>query len=234
MQVLKGSEKIGDHTVICDFIDKAPVIFDCGANYGEFAKSVAELFSAKIYGFEPDPRLFDKLPTIKQTSFFNLAITASAGSLKLALGENQCSSAFYREDENQEVVDVLATTIDDMLARLNLPKINLLKLDIEGAELELLGELGDNALSRIDQITVEFHDFRRKEDLHQIRKIIKRMRSKGFTFLKFSTWTYGDCVFLNRNTCKFDRFTPVFWLIYGKYLPGMARVLSRITRLARR
>lgn len=61
---MKGSRKIGDHTVICDFIDKGSVIFDCGANHGEFSKAVSDIFSAVTYGFEPDPRLFDKLPKI--------------------------------------------------------------------------------------------------------------------------------------------------------------------------
>ena len=231
---MKGSRKIGDHTVICDFIDKGSVIFDCGANHGEFSKAVSDIFSAVTYGFEPDPRLFDKLPKIKQTTFFNLAVSASVGTIKLALGENHCSSAFYRENENQEVVDVSATTISDMLLSLNIERINLLKLDIEGAELELLSKLDDNSLSRIDQITVEFHEFRRREDLPQIRKIISEMRSKGFACLKFSTRTYGDYVFLNRDTCKFNRYAPVMWLINGKYLPVMARVISRFFCFLRR
>ena len=229
--MLKGSKKIGDHTVICDFIDNGSLFLDCGANYGEFSKSVSELFSAQVYGFEPDPRLFDKLPTIERVKFLNYAIASSCGTLKLSLGESQCSSAYYRENGHQEVVEVAATTISDVLARYNLAKVNLLKLDVEGAELEILDNLDDRTFSRIDQITVEFHDFRSREDLPRIRNIIGKMRSRGFTFLKFSTRSYGDCVFLNNESCRFSKIDLLYWKIQGRYLPGLARVISRAMHL---
>jgi FkbM family methyltransferase len=44
-----------------------------------------------------------------------------------------------------------------MAGELGIPEIEVLKLDIEGAELEVIHSLDDEFFRRISQITVEFH-----------------------------------------------------------------------------
>jgi hypothetical protein len=49
--------------------------------------------------------------------------------------------------------------LKDLLDHLQLPRIDLLKADIEGAEISMLTACPDEVLGRIAQIGIEFHDF---------------------------------------------------------------------------
>jgi FkbM family methyltransferase len=54
--------------------------------------------------------------------------------------------------------DVAGITIDDILTLTNWDRIDLLKLDIEGAEFALFGSQKTNWLSKVGAIAIELHD----------------------------------------------------------------------------
>jgi len=76
-------------------------------------------------------------------------------------------------------------TVDEMLKTLGAPtsgKIDLLKIDVEGAEMDVLEGISDELWSRIDQAVIEIHDLHGRAD-----KIKRLLASKGFTKLKIDT-----------------------------------------------
>jgi len=216
------------HTVLVEpLLAKQPVVVDCGSNHGEFADWTYKEYGATVYGYEPDPRLFPKLVSNDQINYFQKAITGSIGTAKLHLGKGQCSSLHYAEDVSRETENVETTTLAAEFAANGLDRVDLLKLDIEGAELDVLLKTPADVLHRITQITVEFHEFLLPADLPQIHKCIKRLRAIGFRPLFFSTHTYGDILFVNREHLPLTRFQCLRILIRGKYLPGLRRTLKR-------
>lgn len=220
------------HTVLVDpLLAKQPVVVDCGSNHGEFANWAYKVFNARVYGYEPDPRLYPKLVSNDQIHYFQKAITGNIGTSKLHLGEGQCSSLHYAEDASHDTTNVETTTLAAEFAAIGLDHVDLLKLDIEGAELDVLLETPEDVLQCITQITVEFHEFMRPADLPQILECIKRLRGIGFRPLFFSTHTYGDILFVNREHLPLTRFQCLRILIRGKYLPGLRRTLKRWCRL---
>src|SRR5690606_1636959 len=132
-------------------------VIDCGANRGEFAAWVSCNTQARVVSFEPDPRLFGALPTLERVTHHNLAVAGSSGKLTLHLGEHRCSSAHYREHDAADSVEVDAVQLDVFLDDLDVGEIGLLKLDIEGAELDVVDGVDPAFWRRVRQITCEFH-----------------------------------------------------------------------------
>ena len=64
-------------------------------------------------------------------------------------------SSLFREGPESFRVD--CTTLPDIFEKQKLEKIDLLKLDCEGAEVEILKTVSDELLHRIRQIVMEIH-----------------------------------------------------------------------------
>lgn len=223
--------RVCGHSFLKDLLGEAPVVLDCGANHGAFSGELARNHRARVYGFEPDPRLFPRLPEVANVSFFNLAVSVTGGELMLNLGEGNCSSARFTEGAGQTSVAVGATTLDAFCSEQSLRAIDLLKVDIEGAEIEVLERLSQGLLAATGQITVEFHDFLDASELPRIRGVIRRMREHGFYFIRFSHHDYSDCLFVN------SRLHPLAagqkaGLLLKKYYRGVMRKLNGFRGIA--
>ena len=78
-------------------------------------------------------------------------------------------------------------------------QVDLLKVDIEGAEIELFSACDNDELRDVMQITVEFHDFAYR-DLHDsVLRIFDRMVDIGFWVVPCSL-DNSDVLFINRKT----------------------------------
>ena len=202
-------------------LNGAKIALDCGANNGKFSEYLNKHSRMKIYSFEPDPRLFSVLPKLPNVTWHPLAIDGDSGEFDLALGESLCSSAVYNVSANR--IRVKKTSLDDFCAAHGIQKIDFIKLDIEGAELNLLEKAGDTLLCATKQITVEFHEFLNKDDLPRIKKIVARLESLGFYFIKFSYHTWGDCLFLNTRLVHVSCFDKIFFC-FIKWFRGFCRI----------
>jgi FkbM family methyltransferase len=133
-------------------IDK-PVVFDVGAYRGEITLKYQKIFpQATIYAFEPFTGSFDKLKNMvskfENIKIYLLAFSDSQGSKKLTLNPDYSSNSFYEVSEDAKKyfkkqgsvgsVDVETAKIDDFSKKEGIDKINILKLDVEGAEKNVL------------------------------------------------------------------------------------------------
>jgi FkbM family methyltransferase len=136
-------------------------IVDCGANVGMSIAFFKHTFpSCEIIAFEPDPATFRHLEGNVGRSFSGVELH------RVALGAEDAVGALASTDANsllrQVVLTADATGADTVdIRRLSpfLPEqVDLLKLDVEGAELGILRELDDSgSLPRIANIVAEFH-----------------------------------------------------------------------------
>ena len=122
--------------------------YDIGANVGYFSLSVAVLFPhVNIMAFEPVEehlRLFRQhmdLNDIHRIQIFPMAVAGHTGKVMFSnLGKHEGNT--YKKDsalveEGVFSIAVDATTVDDFVAAGNKPP-SLLKIDVEGAELDVL------------------------------------------------------------------------------------------------
>lgn len=149
---------------------KSPTIFDVGANKGQYAKLVDEVFAgnAKIHSFEPGHTTYNELTkntkNIKgiQTNNFGLGSNEAQMELNYDVQGSGLASLHTRKLEHmnidfskKEIVEI--KTIDSFCKEHTIQKIDLLKIDVEGHEMEVL-KGAQNMLSRkhIGAIQFEF------------------------------------------------------------------------------
>ena len=144
---------------------KDPVIFDGGANVGEYTEACAEI--GTVYAFEPASSPFSKLQRrfegVENVKPFQYALSNESRSmiLKYDMDSSQIASVVNLNYEHYHIAmsneeTVQSITIDAFCNKLEVDRINLLKLDIEGSEyFALLGAKNMIALNKIDLIQFE-------------------------------------------------------------------------------
>ena len=121
------------------------VFLDVGANVGFLTLLAAGRVGAsgRVIGIEPYPPTFEllqknvlsnKLPFVE---LHRLALSSEAGSLRLwtpAPSEHREFNISVVQGENTTPVDVPARTLDECLSEWKADRIQLMKIDVEGAE----------------------------------------------------------------------------------------------------
>jgi hypothetical protein len=127
-----------------------------------------------------------------------------------------------------ERIEVEVTTLAELMRVHGLDRVDLVKIDIEGAEIELLAGLDLDVLARIDQMTVEFHDFIRPSERSRVAEVVARIRDSGFYAVNFGRRHFTDVMFLNREAFDVDLALRAR-LIAAKYARGARRMLGRLS-----
>ena len=142
--------------VIKQNISSGDIVIDIGANIGYFtlimAKGIRE--NGKVFSFEPEPKNFELLKkNVEINNYSNVilekkAIGNKTGTAKLYLADrknNVFSSGMhriFRSDLVSQIADPILINIiklDDYLQDLKfIKKIRLIKIDVEGAEFDVL------------------------------------------------------------------------------------------------
>ncbi len=127
-------------------------VFDVGANLGKYAMELVKIFSKendRIYSFEPSKETYKALlKTIdgnKRVIPCNFGMGDAATTLQLYTDSDASglASVFKRKLEHYNIdmskhEEISIDTIDNFCAKQNIQKIDFLKLDIEGNELNAL------------------------------------------------------------------------------------------------
>ena len=123
-------------------VHSGDIVLDAGANVGVFTRKALWAGASKIIAIEPGP---ENLECLRR----NFAAEIADGRVVLypkgiwdkddvlRLSVDPASSArdsFVRPIENAQFVEVPLTTVDRLVAELQLPRVDFIKMDIEGAE----------------------------------------------------------------------------------------------------
>jgi FkbM family methyltransferase len=98
--------------------------------------------------------------------------------------ENRGIESTTMGNQNGDTVEV--KTWKTFINEYNINKISVLKLNIEGAEYELLNTFTDEDFDKIDQIAVSFHDWMVSEWKGNTEQCIELLESKNFTVTKIN------------------------------------------------
>lgn len=150
-------------------------ILDVGANIGLFSIAAASTYpEAKIHGYEPTPALEKYLqPHAEQAGFeyFLEAVGATDGLVTL---KQESEFNLTRVDSNSEG-SIPMVSLSTAVKRLG-GRVDLLKLDCEGAEWEILEKA--DCWGAIQNIAMEYHLWAKEEATHRLIKSI--LESVGF------------------------------------------------------
>ena len=150
-----------------DNLKPGHVFVDVGSNIGLLALEASGLVgdSGKVIAFEPNPWCYKQLTEItslnkKENIFaFCLALSREEGWITLNMNKSDSvlmtRSSMIFSDDNAQKTSVLAKRLDDFLPRKG--PITILKIDVEGAEMEVLEGSKQLILEHRPIVSLEVH-----------------------------------------------------------------------------
>lgn len=229
-------DRISGHTFIPGLLPRNAVVVDLGANRGAFSNAIRRKYGWTCYVVEPNPDLWQNIEEDEGLRKFNVAIGPTDGPVEFHLCANsECSSILPVPGEmTTATIEVQGVTLRTLMSRQGIPRIDLLKVDIEGAEIGLFQSLADEEIQRIGQIAVEFHELVGQIGMDELHALVRRMQSLGFAAFKMSFSHHADVLFVNRRTAG---ATPLrLWTVkaVNRNLRFLSRFLRRVSTMARR
>ena len=146
----------------CDFeLKDGDVVVDIGAHIGVFTVYSAKKVDCTVYSYEPRP---DNFELLKENVSLN-KIEACVKTFQFAVGGVSGSLDFCMDAEglgqiggsNGNKIIVRTVTLKEIFDSNNLLKVNFLKIDVEGEELEMLLNFPKEYFPRIEKIAMESH-----------------------------------------------------------------------------
>ena len=138
----------GEKVVFSLIKNNNPIIFDVGANQGQFAKIALENSNGIVYSFEPSQKTYEMMKeniSNERHKSFNLGLGKEKSIMKLYY-DNVGSGLASLTKRDLELLnidfnkseDVAIDTVDNFCVEHKIDKIDLLKIDVEGHELDVL------------------------------------------------------------------------------------------------
>ncbi|MFZ2633571.1 MAG: FkbM family methyltransferase [Desulfosalsimonadaceae bacterium] len=159
---------------------KKPFIIDCGSNYGTSVVFFKEQYpESRIIAVEADPKIFNLLAwNIGCREYEDITLLNKAVSIK----ESEVS--FYREgadggrvypfENKREMVSVQTISLDSLIRE----PVDFLKMDIEGAESEVI--CSSEKLGDVSQIFIEYHSFTNADQT--LHEILQKLSANDFRY----------------------------------------------------
>jgi len=144
-------------------IEKDWYVVDIGAQRGIFTIRAAT-FAKEVHSYEPSEENFkalDKnLDLNRMTNVYAnmMAVAGQRGFMNLVLSKSSLGHSLYREITDRpsgEVQRVMTITLDDVAKEL--PIIDFLKVDCEGAEFEMFYNAQPETFNKIQRFMIELH-----------------------------------------------------------------------------
>jgi FkbM family methyltransferase len=157
-----------------------PVILDCGSNYGTSIIYFKSKFpNATITGIEADPKIYTLLKSniegrnFKDVTLINRAISADEKPIEFFC-EGSDGGTTHPESHSEKSIKIDSIILDSLLT----DQIDFLKMDIEGAEYDVLKS--SKKLNQIDKIFIEYHSF--KQSPQNLNEILTLLKDNSFRY----------------------------------------------------
>jgi FkbM family methyltransferase len=172
IKILAGRYEAEEIALMRRFIRPGQLVFDVGANVGYLTRFFGRAVGprGKVYAFEPNPLIFPLLKKniarLKHVAVFNFGLSTHQAERPLFLaGRDHSVASFVREypashvfsKETHQLRSVSAKLVrgDDFMNQLNIDKIDILKIDVEGWELNVLSGL-ERTIAASNELTSFF------------------------------------------------------------------------------
>lgn len=185
-----------EHDVRVFIPENNPVIFDVGANKGQSIRFFKEIFkAATIYSFEPNSALYTSLLSLygnrSDIRLYPYALGEGSGVMDLIVYANNELSSLKRIERNtvnpfsdepiKQEEKIAIESIDDFVATNGIKKIDLLKIDTQGYELEVLKGAANSLKSgMIRNLYIELNFISIYENQSDYVEIIELLRSQHY------------------------------------------------------
>lgn len=171
------------------------VVLDFGGYDGVWALEMTEAYGCRVHAFEPVPELFAKMAAATaddpRITCWPFGVGATDATLSFSVGGPGSSSVGGAADWPS--VEGQVRDVDAALREVGLDHVDLCKLNIEGAEYDVLDRMAETGwFERIDHLQIQFHDthpdaFARRR---RIRRALRRTHDQVWNYdWVFESWT---------------------------------------------
>jgi FkbM family methyltransferase len=190
------------------------VYFDIGANQGNFSLIPTIDSSINCYSFEPNPAMFGILKDAielngleNNVTPFNIGLSNEITKLKLKvpLDDNDHGLATFAENPSErfsydektgdyKTVTVECKTIDYVFKELNLDRLDYIKIDTEGSELNIL-KGGEETIKKYKPIMLfEFQDINANMFGYSRDELLILLKSWGYNAFHYAAGTDSNII----------------------------------------
>jgi len=210
-----GEYEAGTLSVLRNFLATGDVFLDVGANIGFLSCAAAHFVgeSGHVYAVEPHPETYRILESniarnkSKNISAFNIALGVEVSEARIYdnLDESRGSASLIRPKDGSEEAGkkVKVTTVDALLKVGQICPPSLMKVDVEGFELEVL--LGAKALlssSEAPALCVEFsnlHPQYKERSARDLYEFISSVNNYAFFKLKYGKGIPSELIMISEE-----------------------------------
>ncbi len=175
------------------------VAVDVGGNIGEISLAMASRVGpeGKVYAFEPSGLMAERLrANVRRNTGFNVEVvphalgaTAGRGTLYDAGGafadgtRHEGVLTLYPTQERQHAVgETSVTTLDAFLAQRGISRLDVLKVDVEGAELFVLQGARETLLRFRPYVVIEVQEETSRAAGYNEQDLLRFLGELGYTF----------------------------------------------------
>jgi len=158
------------------------IIFDLGAYHGLYSFYAVSLQkNITVYAFEPDKKNFKILKqniinnNLKNIIPINKAIYNKKG--KVSFTEQGMGSMI----DDSGKIEIETTTIKSIMNKYKIKKINFIKMDVEGAELEIVDDFFKNNLPCTNFAIASYHIVNNEKTHIKLEQMLKKNKYKVIT-----------------------------------------------------
>lgn len=180
--------------IIKKYLPTSPTIVDCGAHIGIDTIELAKIPGSIVYAFEPIKELFDQLvfntKSYKNISCFNIALNEFDGEAEMYVssGESDGSSSLLKPKEHvvdhpnvlfDKIINVKCKKIDTWAKDNNVDQIDMLWLDMQGAEQKML-MASSKIINTVSVLHTEVSVHETYEGVESFKIYKEFLKQKGF------------------------------------------------------
>lgn len=183
----------GDHTLRLNYsLNENSVVFDLGGYHGDFANNIFNKFNCNVYIFEPFPEFYnlikERFKDNQKIKVFNYGVSNKTGEVEFLFsndGSTLAQTKKYKEEDNKTASIVQIKSFKDVYTEMNVDTIDVLKINVEGAEYEILDNIFKNKYTtKIKNFQIQFHPEPpdSEKNLEKIRKTLSKTHKQDWNY----------------------------------------------------
>lgn len=196
----RGGYSLEELDVLRRLIKKDCIFIDIGANQGAFAIFVASYCpNGKVVAFEPLKANYEKLiDNIRLNHYenvipLNIGISEIRGNFPIygeshvMLANEGLPSLFPRTGVNHYLEDIETIPLDEVSEIRKLSRIDLMKIDVEGAELSVLKSAQETIMLHYPLIMIELNNVTCSAANSRVIDVVEWLESHGYKIFEIKT-----------------------------------------------
>lgn len=163
-------------------LKKGDVVIDVGAHIGVFTLKASRLVDSEelVISVEPDPENYAMLLTnirinsLKSVIPVRVALMDESGTVKMSRSGDAISHSVVLKRSKKYIL-VPALTLDELLGKLGVKRFDFIKIDVEGAELQIMKGSKNNLISNKPSMAIASYHYP-----GEAKKVVKLLNSLEF------------------------------------------------------